>query len=266
MKVAINGFGRIGRAILRICLDKKIDVVAINDVHGVEDARYLLKYDSVYGVYNKKVKAGSDFIEIGDKKIKVFAHKFPENIPWKEAGVDVVVESTGFFTDKLDVLHIAPEQPFYKHFEKLENLNYTTADLESPIAKVKMDIREMPFTDNSFDVLLCNHVLEHIDDELKATKEIYRVLKPNGWAILQIPMDLSLEKTYEDLTITDPKEREKHFGQYDHVRQYGRDYAERLRRSGLVVIEDNFVESFSSEQILRYRFDEKEMIYLCKKE
>ncbi|MEN8119063.1 MAG: class I SAM-dependent methyltransferase [Bacteroidota bacterium] len=175
-------------------------------------------------------------------------------------------DKTNFFTDKLDVLHIAPEQPFYKRFEKLENLNYTTADLESPIAEVKMDIREMPFEDNSFDVLLCNHVLEHIDDELKATNEIKRVLKPGGWAILQVPLDTSLETTYEDLNITDPKEREKHFGQYDHVRLYGRDYAQRLEKSGLKVTADDFVKKFSDDEVGRYRFDKNEMIYFCKKE
>ncbi len=174
-------------------------------------------------------------------------------------------EKTDFFTDKLDVLHIAPEQPYYKRFEKLENLNYTTADLESPIAKVKMDIRKMPFEDNYFDVLLCNHVLEHIDNETEATKEIYRVLKPNGWAILQVPLDYSLEKTYEDARITNPKEREKHFGQYDHLRVYGRDYAERLKKSGLYVVEDNFVNTFSKEDIEKYRFDKNEIIYFCKK-
>lgn len=172
---------------------------------------------------------------------------------------------TGFFTEKLKVLHIAPEQPYYKRFEKLQNLNYTTADLESPIAKVKMDIREMPFGDNSFDVLLCNHVLEHIDDELKATREIYRVLKPGGWAILQVPLDYSLEKTYEDASITDPKEREKHFGQYDHIRVYGRDYAQRLEKSGLKVKADNFVGEFTPDEIERYRFDADELIYFCSK-
>lgn len=174
-------------------------------------------------------------------------------------------EKTSFFTDNLDVLHIAPEQPFYKRFEKLENLNYITADLESPIAKVKMDIREMPFEDNSFDVLLCNHVLEHIDDELKATKEIYRVLKSGGWAILQVPLDTGLETTYEDLSITDPKKREKHFGQYDHVRLYGRDYAQRLEKSGLKVTADDFVQSFDKAEREKYRFDENEMIYFCEK-
>ena len=175
-------------------------------------------------------------------------------------------EKTNFFTDKLDVLHIAPEQPFYKRFEKLENLNYITADLESPIAKVKMDIREMPFDDNTFDVLLCNHVLEHIDDELKATKEIYRVLKPGGWAILQVPLDYSLETTYEDQSITDPKEREKHFGQYDHLRVYGNDYALRLEKSGLKVTADNFVQSFDKIEIEKYRFDKSEKIYFCEKD
>ncbi len=174
-------------------------------------------------------------------------------------------KKTGFFTDNLSVLHIAPEQPFIKRFEKMQNLKYITADLESPIAKVKMDIREMPFDDNSFDVLLCNHVLEHIDDELKATKEIYRVLKPGAWAILQVPLDSSRETTYEDASITDPKEREKHFGQYDHVRLYGRDYPQRLEKSGLKVKADDFVSTFSKEEIERYRLDKEEKIYFCQK-
>ncbi len=172
---------------------------------------------------------------------------------------------TNFFTEKLNVLHIAPEQPFYKRFAKLKNLNYVTADLESPIAKVKMDIREMPFEDNTFDVLLCNHVLEHIDNELKATSEIYRVLKPGGWAILQVPLDINLDTTYEDLSITDPKEREKHFGQYDHVRVYGNDYAQRLEKSGLKVTADDFVQSFNEIEIEKYRFDKNEKIYFCEK-
>ncbi len=174
-------------------------------------------------------------------------------------------EKTEFFTDELNVLHIAPEQPFYRRFEKLEKLNYITADLESPIAKVKMDIKEMPFEDNSFDVLLCNHVLEHIDNELKATKEIYRVLKPGGWAILQVPLDFNLETTYEDLSITDPKEREKHFGRHDHIRLYGRDYAQRLEKSGLKVFADEFVKNFVKAEVEKYRLDETEMIYFCEK-
>ena len=100
MKVAINGFGRIGRAIFRIALDKKIDIVAINDISNPKNLAYLLKFDSVYGNYNKKVESGEDFIKVNNKKIRVFAEKDPENLPWKELGIDIVLESTGFFTDR----------------------------------------------------------------------------------------------------------------------------------------------------------------------
>ncbi len=172
-------------------------------------------------------------------------------------------EKTNLFTEKLDVLHMAPEQPFIKRFKKLENIKYTTADLFSPIADVKTDIRNMSFKNKSFDVFICNHVMEHIDQEQKALKEVKRILKPGGWAILQVPIDYSLEKTYEDSSIKNPKDREKHFGQYDHVRKYGSDYSERLKKAGFKVIEDNFVKKFSETEIKRYRFDENEIIYFC---
>ena len=174
-------------------------------------------------------------------------------------------QKTNFFDASLKVLHIAPEQPFIKRFKALKKLDYTTADLLSPIADVKMDIRQMPFADNSFDVLMCNHVLEHIDDELKATKEIYRVLKPGGWAILQVPLDSKLEETDEDLTITDHKIREKRFGQYDHVRMYGRDYAKRLEKSGLKVMPSNLVNEMDQNLANRYRLDKTELLYYCVK-
>ena len=169
---------------------------------------------------------------------------------------------TNFFTANLNVLHVAPEQSFIKRFRKLSNLKYTTADIESPLADVKMDIKDIPFDDNTFDVLICNHVMEHIDDEQKALKEILRVLKPNGWAILQVPINLSLEKTYEDSTITSPKEREKHFGQYDHVRFHGKDYPNRLEKAGFKVINENYVKEFDKEIINRFRLPEDEIIYL----
>ena len=175
-------------------------------------------------------------------------------------------QKTNLFTDEIKLLHMAPEQPFIKRFRKLKNINYTTADLVSPIADVKTDIREMSFEDNYFDAFICNHVMEHIDEEQKALKEVLRILKPGAWAILQVPIDYSLEKTYEDNSIVEPKEREKHFGQYDHVRQYGLDYPERLRKAGFKVVEEDFVKTFSDEEIERYRFDKNEIIYLCVKE
>jgi glyceraldehyde 3-phosphate dehydrogenase len=100
VKIAINGLGRIGRVFLKVALDKKLDVVAINDLGNIESLVYLMKYDSVYGNYENKVEAGKDFIKINDRKIKVFSEKEPENLPWKELGVDIVIESTGVFTDR----------------------------------------------------------------------------------------------------------------------------------------------------------------------
>ncbi len=174
-------------------------------------------------------------------------------------------EKTDFFSSEKKVLHIAPEQPFIKKFKNLTNIDYTTADLYSPVVDVKTDIRNMIFKDNEFDVVICNHVLEHIDDEQKAMKEILRVMKPGAWAILQVPVDYSLNETFEDPDIKTAKEREKYYGQYDHVRQYGKDYPERLRQAGFKVKEDDFVNSFSEEDIRKYRFDKNEIIYFCEK-
>ena len=139
-------------------------------------------------------------------------------------------DQTSFFTadTKLKVLHIAPEQCFLDIFRKQKNLDYTTSDLESPIADVKADICNLPFNENEFDVIFCNHVLEHITDDTKAMQELYRVLKPGGFGIFQVPQDVSRAKTFEDDTITNKKERAKIFGQYDHVRVYGRDYFDKL--------------------------------------
>ncbi|MFN3316295.1 MAG: class I SAM-dependent methyltransferase, partial [Raineya sp.] len=173
-------------------------------------------------------------------------------------------EKTNFFTASLRVLHIAPEVCFIKKFEKLPNLTeYITADLESPLAKVKMDIHQMPFEDNSFDVVFCNHVMEHVENDIKAMQEIFRVMKPNAWAIIQSPMDMSLEKTYEDKNITSPQDREKAFGQSDHLRMYGKDYAQRLQKAGFEVIEDDFVKNLPPEKVKRYALPPEEIIYWC---
>ena len=154
---------------------------------------------------------------------------------------------TRFFTDKIKVLHFAPEQAFYKRFKRLQNLDYTTTDLNSPLADVKADICDLPFNDNTFDFILCNHVLEHIPDDTKALQELFRVLKPEGMGIFQIPQDLSREITFEDDTITDKKERAKIFGQYDHVRVYGRDYFDKLRSTGFKVREINYTTVLSQD-------------------
>ena len=172
---------------------------------------------------------------------------------------------TEFFSKPIKLLHFAPEQAFYNRFKKLDNLDYTTTDLNSPLADVKADICNLPFSDNSFDVILCNHVLEHIPDDTKAMQELYRVLKPGGWGIFQIPQDLKREKTFEDDTIIDKKERARIFGQYDHVRIYGRDYFDKLRSIGFTVEEVDYTSILPKEAVEKYRLAKGEIIPLVRK-
>lgn len=173
-------------------------------------------------------------------------------------------EQTPFFTAPLKVLHVAPEICFIERFEALNNIDYITADIESPLAKVKMDIHDIPFEADTFDVVFCNHVMEHVDDDIRSCQEINRVLKPDGWAIIQSPV-YDIENTIEDKTITDPKEKERLFGQRDHVRKYGKDYARRLSKSGLKVEENLFVKTLKPETIVKYALPENEIIFYCTK-
>ena len=172
---------------------------------------------------------------------------------------------TEFFSAKLKVLHFAPEQAFYKRFRKMENLEYTTTDLNSPIADVKADICNLPFSEDVFDYIICNHVLEHIPDDTKAMQELYRILKPGGTAILQVPYEPARQTTFEDNSITNPKERAKIFGQYDHVRVYGMDYFEKLKSIGFEVTPIDYTTNLSDSKIEKYRLTKGELIPVCKK-
>lgn len=172
---------------------------------------------------------------------------------------------TGFFKDKLKVLHMAPEQSFYKRFRKLQNLDYITCDLNSPIADVKADIQDLPFEDNSFDVIFCNHVLEHVADDKIALKELYRVMKSGGWGIFQVPIRYQRDKTFEDPTITDKKERIEKFGQYDHVRVYGMDYYDTLKSAGFEVEKVNLSNKLSDEEIKRFALEKNEILPVVRK-
>ena len=171
-------------------------------------------------------------------------------------------EKTDFFQADAKMLHIAPELCFMDRFDQMKNLDYITADIESPLAKLKMDIHDIPLEDNSIDVIFCNHVLEHVADDMRALSEMKRVLRPGGWAILQIPFFYPLrETTYEDRSITDPKEREIAFGQDDHVRMYGKDYGDRLANAGFEVLADDFIQNLGSEKVRRHALPEQEIIY-----
>lgn len=164
------------------------------------------------------------------------------------------------------MLHIAPELCFMDRFEALPNLEYVTGDLESPLAKVKMDIHEIPFEENTFDVIFCNHVLEHVEDDILAMKEMLRVLRPGGWGILQVPFFSPLpETTYEDKSIVSPAGRRKAFGQDDHLRMYGKDYGERLAGADFKVVKEKLAMELPGEKVARYALPKEEIIYRVEK-
>jgi SAM-dependent methyltransferase len=176
-------------------------------------------------------------------------------------------EKTGLFHMPMKVLHIAPESCFIDRLSSFRNLEYITADLESPLAKIRMDIHNIPFPDSHFDAVICNHVMEHVRDDFRAMREILRVLKPAGWAIIQSPiMGGNLDVTFEDPAITDPAAREIAYGQSDHLRLYGRDYPDRLRRAGFKVLEDNFVKTLDPVSVERYALPAEEVIFFNTKE
>ena len=172
---------------------------------------------------------------------------------------------TNFLTDAIRVLHVAPEQVFYKKFKFFSHWDYTTTDLHSPLADVKADICALPFEDNTYDFILCNHVLEHIPNDLKAMEELYRVLKPGGTAILQVPLEEDRENTFEDDSITDQQERTRIFGQYDHVRIYGQDYYKRLQEVGFEAIPMDFIKEITEDDIQHFALPSERIPVVTKK-
>jgi predicted SAM-dependent methyltransferase len=175
-------------------------------------------------------------------------------------------DHSDFFTaEKLNVLHIAPEQCFHKKFKGQKNLNYLTGDLESPIADLHFDLHDIPLEDNRFDVIFCNHVMEHVNDAHRCMTELHRVMKPGGWGIMQVPQDFSRNETYEDSSIVSPEDREKHYWQKDHVRLFGNDYPQWLEKAGFKVEIFNKESKYDLKLRERFRLQEKEILYIAKK-
>ena len=174
---------------------------------------------------------------------------------------------TDFFTKPdLTMMHIAPEQCFLDKFKKQENLKYTTGDLVSPIADLHFDLHDIPLEDNQYEVIFCNHVMEHVKNDLQCMKELYRIMKPGGWGIMQVPIDASRNETYEDWSITSPEEREKHFWQKDHVRLYGLNYPNRLEEAGFRVDVVDLSELMPEEEFVKYRIPKTELVYVVNKD
>lgn len=162
------------------------------------------------------------------------------------------------------MLHIAPEPQLSRLFKSVPAIHYLSADIEDPLAMEKLDITDIQRPESSFDVIYCSHVLEHVSDDAAAMAELYRVLKPRGWAVLQVP--ITVPRTFEDSTITSPEERERVFGQWDHVRCYGPDYKDRLTKAGFLVEVDGFVRELDDDTIVRCGLLANEDVYLCRKE
>ena len=177
---------------------------------------------------------------------------------------------TNFFKQDIKVLHVAPEHFFYEKFSELTNLNYTAIDKYPEQYgygrnTIQMDITDLQFADNTFDVIMCNHVLEHVEDDKKGMSEFFRVLKPGGWAILNSPVDQFRAVTFEDASVTKPSERLRLFGQQDHVRVYGTDYTNRLSDAGFKVEVIDFAATFSHNDRFKYGMKDGEEIYRCSK-
>ena len=165
------------------------------------------------------------------------------------------------------LLHVAPEVALMRKFSRIyakQPADYVTADLESPLADLHFDIQHIPLEDESFDVVICNHIMEHVEDDRLAMREILRIMRKGGWGVILSPVDLQREKTFEDDTITDEAERTRIFGQYDHRRIYGRDYAERLREAGFEVYECDYANLIPAKEKELYALTD-EPLYIVRK-
>jgi SAM-dependent methyltransferase len=161
------------------------------------------------------------------------------------------------------LLHVAPEIQLSHRLKRVPGVDYLSIDLAWGRAMMRADITNLLFPHDSFDVIYCSHVLEHIPNDHKAMTEFYRVLKPSGWAILQVP--IKGKTTFEDPSVTSPAERERLFGQSDHVRIYGEDYVDRLERAGFKVTVDQFAQQLPDGEAGQIVIDRSEKIYFCSK-
>ena len=176
-----------------------------------------------------------------------------------------LTERSPRFTERLRLLYIAPESQLQTRLRALPTLTYVSGDLDSKLAMVRMDLLKLPCRDRSFDAIICSHVLEHVADAHRALEEIHRVLAPGGWAIVQSPIDAGRATTFEDPAVTSPRERERVFGQRDHVRIFGRDYPSWLARAGFEVGVDGFARERGPEWATLHGVDPQEDIYRCVK-
>jgi predicted SAM-dependent methyltransferase len=167
-------------------------------------------------------------------------------------------------TDARELLHFAPEWCLEHRLRQRARLRYTTADLDPTVGELQLDITDMTLPDASFDAILCSHVLEHVEDDAAAMRELHRMLKPGGWAIVMVPLDTDCDHTYEDPSITSAADREREFRQSDHVRLYAPDIADRLTAAGFEVTVERVAEQLGDVATARHRLLESDYVFLCR--
>lgn len=177
---------------------------------------------------------------------------------------------TDLFTARHRVLHFAPEPMFFRALGEAEGVDYLPVDrfmpgYTYPEGTRDMDITALALPDASVDAILCSHVLEHVPEDRRAMEELFRVLRPGGWAVVHVPQDYERAQTDEDPTVTDPQERERRFGRHDHVRLYGRDFADKLSAVGFEVEQIAYPSTFSAEDQFRYGLPGDHIVHVCRR-
>jgi SAM-dependent methyltransferase len=165
----------------------------------------------------------------------------------------------------LSLLHFAPEYALSERLRNAPGLEYVTADLVPDTADLELDITRMALTDRSFDAIICSHVLEHVEDDRSAMRELYRVLRPGGWALVLVPLDPDREATYEDPAIATPDQRREAYWQEDHVRLYSLDIADRLRDAGFDVTTEYFADGLPPSAADRFGLIRPDVIFRCER-
>ncbi len=167
-----------------------------------------------------------------------------------------------FEAEPCRMLHFAPERIFEDRYRQMPHVEYVSADINPDRAMVQMDITDIQYTDNTFDIIHCSHVLEHVPDDLRAMRQLYRVLKHGGCAIVAVP--ITAKETFQDPSVTTPAERERIYGQYDHLRRYGPDIEQRLNKAGFDVQCVRPQDFIATEDIALMRIKDAR-IFLCRK-